>query len=79
MGRKLLGLSVDKMAASPANKMAAPRTGPQGDKGAVGSDLSCLTGNSQHQALGHIYTCLNPKENTCYLILCIWRSRSVQV
>lgn len=44
MGEKLLGLSVDKMAASPANKMAAPRTGLQGDKGAVGSDLSCLTG-----------------------------------
>ncbi|KAF2976550.1 hypothetical protein EK904_014370 [Melospiza melodia maxima] len=43
MGEKLLGLCVDKMAASPANKMAAPRTGLQGDKGAVGSDLSCLT------------------------------------
>lgn len=79
MGGKLLGLSVDKMAASPANKMAAPRAGLQRDKGAVGSDLSCLTGNLQQQAFGHLYTYLNPKENRCYLTLHIKGSRSFQV
>lgn len=72
MGGKLLGLSEDKMAASPANKMAAPRPG---DKGAEGSDLSCLTGNSQHQALGR----LSPKENRCYLTLHIKGSRTFRV